>query len=207
RAQNVFATARQVWCPTPSGLVERIREMRERFSLVENELKRDASVPMLLEIFPEVALLGVPPQSPAERTEKSELADLGCLLRIARVMEDVILNCRLDTHWQHPLNVGWVNAFARWATAPTFRAWWPFIRPLYTPSLATFLEERFPSVGTAAAPKGPVSLLERVSDEHPGLAMTWWRRDGDHPTPDGRSFYEYRVMVPVREVEVQLALV
>src|SRR5262249_49735442 len=80
--------------------------------------------------------------------------------------------------------------------------------PADGPSLATFLEERFPAVGTAATPtsKGPVSLLEKVSDEHPGLAMTWWR-DRDHPpTLADRSLYQYRVIVPRRDVELQLAL-
>jgi hypothetical protein len=210
-AQRVFATARQVWYPTPAGLVERILEMSDRFSLMENEVKRDASAPMLLEVFPELAHVGLRPPATAERTQESELANLGCLLRITQVMEDAVLACALETHWNHPLNLGWVKAFARWATAPTFRAWWSFIRPMYGPDLRTFLEERFPVVRDAAMPSGPVSLLEEVGGEPAGLAMGWWRDRDRLPSLADRRLYQYRVRVPAREgapgAEVQLALV
>jgi hypothetical protein len=211
RVQAVFAAARQVWYPAPTGLVERILAMIDRFSVMENEVRRDASAGLLLEVFPEVTHLGLRPPAPAQRTEDGELANLGCLLRVAQVVEDAILACALDTHWSHPLNLGWVNAFARWATAPTFLAWWPFIRPMYGPSLRTFLEERFAAVQRAAAPEGLVSVLEEVGGSSTGLAMTWWRERDGSPSLADRVVYQYRVTLPPRKgaprVELQLGLV
>src|SRR5438132_865741 len=67
-----------------------------------------------------VLLVGSPQIRAKVATEadpaKDELANLGCLLRVMTLMEDTITACALQTHGNHPMNLGWSNLFARWAT-------------------------------------------------------------------------------------------
>jgi hypothetical protein len=55
-------------------------------------------------------------------------------------MEDVWFVAHLDTHWNHPINVGWMNYFQRWACAPLFRLWWPLLSPQFNLRFRRFME-------------------------------------------------------------------
>lgn len=183
--QVKFERAKQVWFATPTDLIDRSLQMTTRLSLLEEQIKSEAKIPMLSEVFPElneIKTTGVytaktPPQSmPSDK----HITNLGCLLKVLTLMEDTIVACSLQTHWDHPLNLGWVNLFARWATAPTFRMWWPLLRMMYGPALRNFLEERF------AILSNPANVNPRISevmlDTHAtGHAVKWWRERDDFP--------------------------
>lgn len=202
RPEAVFALAAQVWHPAPPNLGERTLQMSSRFSQLEEELKATTSVPMLPEVFPELehVAAGARAQANTEgvessrgRTQEGHLADLGYLLRVMTLMEDVVFACSLDTHWNHPLNLGWVNAFARWATTPTFRRWWPLLRPMYGPGLRNFLEARFVVLRDIESGRVRFELHELAADDRAGLAYRWWheREEGPpHPRND-QTRYEF----------------
>ena len=126
--------------------------MTKRFGALEAEFQQRAARGLLKEVFPEMAHLppavegGVrqarrqrPPAGAAAptRIRRRELAsDLAFLIRVIQLMEDAWLTCQLDQWWTHPLNLGWINLFARWATSPRFRFWWPLLSPMFSPASA-----------------------------------------------------------------------
>ncbi|MEZ5285944.1 MAG: hypothetical protein R2712_14275 [Vicinamibacterales bacterium] len=101
-------------------------------------------------------------------------------MRVTQLMEDAWLACELDRWWAHPLNLGWINLFARWATSPGFLFWWPLLSPMYSPGFRRFIAERFPlrSEGDAreiaSAFTSEVHRREQPPDDT-GLATRWWR--------------------------------
>jgi hypothetical protein len=195
RVQKVFNEARHVWYPTPVGLAERSLKMTARFAQLEQQFKTDAAIPMLREVFPEIKYTAaplfrvVPSISPDQ-----ELANVGCLMNVMTLMEDAIASCDLQTHWLHPMNRGWINLFARWATAPTFQRWWPLLKPLYGSALREFLEDRFEILRDA-----PVIGRARVRSVEPtaqsvGFALEWWQtRHGFPPSFAGTTVFQYSV--------------
>lgn len=215
-ADWVFADAKHKWGATPAGLVDRILEMTSRFADLEAALQQRPARGVLVEVFPEIEFL--PPamhagpkshvrekaQEPLDEDRKiaavgsaSEVdtgiaSDLSCLLRVIQLMEDVWMACGLDEWWDHPLNLGWVNVFARWATAPSFRFWWPLLGPMVSPGFRRFLDERFPTPPPAAArdtkdpdaihiPQRGQVLPLALADRPPGLARMWWEQRSTQP--------------------------
>jgi hypothetical protein len=102
-----------------------------------------------------------------------------------QVMEDVWMACQLDRWWGHPLNLGWINLFARWATSPPFRFWWPLLSPMFSPGFRQFIQQRFPmrprasSAESAAPQKGWVD--EVAQPRQSGLAAIWWEQRSAQP--------------------------
>ena len=121
----------------------------------------------------------------AQKYKTLELANVGCLIRVLTLMEDTVLACALSKHWGHPLNRGWVTCFARWATAPTFRMWWPLLRPMYGPGLRQFLEDRFVVLRMPSSATGSVSSVSLAAAEQ-GFAFKWWKERDRLTNLDGR---------------------
>ncbi len=185
----VFTQMRQIYTPIPAGLADRALEMTASIGKLEAELLRDGREELIREIFPELRDLGsvaaaevgepakdaTAPAS-ASASGRVPLHDLIAILRVTQTMEDVFTACQLDDYWNHPINMGWTNTFARWATAPTFRMWWPLIAPMYGSDFGRFLNESF---GVArcdpAKPGGRIVPIDRLTDG--GLAARAWRDD------------------------------
>ncbi len=192
--------------------MDRSLQITRRFSHLEQQLKSAASVPMLREVFPETeyAAHRVAPLGPI--SSEQELANIGCLLTVMTLMEDTIAACDLQTHWRHPMNLGWVNLFARWATAPTFQKWWQLLKPLYGPGLRNFLEDRFevlrdsPAIGSAA-----IAVFDPTATPSHDFALEWWRTRHGTRNFAGRTLYQYSVSVldgsAAAPVRLQFALV
>ena len=126
---------------------------------------------------------GPPTEGPAQRTdaptgESSSLSDVTFLMRVIQLMEDAWLTCQLDQWWTHPLNLGWINLFARWATSPLFRFWWPLLSPMFSPGFRRFIDERFPGrariVNGHAVPLPPEGTISLLTQPATGLAVSWW---------------------------------
>lgn len=248
-ADAVFTDARHVWGATPPDLVANILQMTGRFAELEAELQQRAARGVLAEVFPEIAVMrhGGKPALPAEAnkatkttakkaakqeltsgdanaaTADTELAtDLSYLLRVTQLMEDVWMSCQLERWWQHPLNLGWINLFARWATAPSFRRWWPVFAPMCSPGFRSFIEERFAVRGSTGTPEVTIapftwSPAGGTDDQgRPlsiGLAELWWtQRSNDEPTKrEGREWHQGTLKMPAAgdqpDFQMQVALV
>lgn len=196
-ADWLFTNARQEWYPTPPHLEARVLEMTERFGAVETALQEMPHATMLSELFPELATFrgaANPQRSAATNGPESEAANLVCVVRMMQLMEDVWARCELDTSWNHPLNLGWINCFARWASAPTFRMWWPLLRPMYGPRFQRFMEERFCALECDAARQGALSGPHTAPRS--GVASHWLReRDvlAGREGLQGGTYYDYEI--------------
>jgi hypothetical protein len=211
-ADWVFAEASRQWGPTPEGLEDRVLEMTRRFAAVDAELQHRQQQATLKHVFPEMADAagikelyargradGVPfrpeagvgaqgagPAAPfAHDAEGAMAAELSLLLRVTQVMEDVWVACELDRWWGHPLNLGWINLFARWATSPPFQFWWPLLGPMFSPGFRKFIQQRFPmgAEGTGAEGAAPQkgSVEEIAQPRQSGLAAIWWEERSAQP--------------------------
>ena len=184
KADVLFVEAAHRWGPTPPGLEARVLEMTRRVTDLEVDLRDAGALALLHEFFPELGVLvGAPP-----RATSSGSIELVLLLRITQVMEDVWLACHLDRWWSHPLNMGWVNLFARWVTAPTFRFWWPLVGPMYSQGFRRFIEARFPvppgpSVGDTANPWEGTVRRRTGRPDPSDLAAHWWETRSGQPCP------------------------
>jgi GNAT superfamily N-acetyltransferase len=137
--------------------------------------------------------------------EEVMAAELSLLLRVMQVMEDVWLACELDEWWGHPINLGWINLFARWATSPTFQFWWPLLSPMFSPGFRRFIQQRFPIRRDRSDLKSACAVpqkgrIEEVSQpRRSGLAAMWWEERSAQPArwdtppqaPYRRTFYQY----------------
>ncbi|HEX4132188.1 MAG TPA: hypothetical protein VHZ24_19315 [Pirellulales bacterium] len=139
-AAKLFADARAEWYPTPSDLAKQLERHTALFSDLERQLRTEAPRELVRELFPELqAIANITPTTP---TEGDVRCSLHFVLQAMRLMENVYSSCYLDTHADHPLNVGWLNVFQRWAYTPTFRFWWPVIKPLFGSGVRQYVEQR-----------------------------------------------------------------
>ncbi|HVG87114.1 MAG TPA: hypothetical protein VM820_21500 [Vicinamibacterales bacterium] len=217
-ADWLFAEASQLWGETPEGLQDRVLEMTRRFGALEAELQQRQAQGLFKDVFPEMryipdaikdqyARAGSGSGGPAPAAVDADTAmasELSMLLRVTQLMEDVWLACQLDRWWAHPLNLGWINLFARWATSPPFRFWWPVLAPMFSPGFRQFIQQRFPLredindlMGAIADPhKGWIEQI--AQPRHSGLAALWWEQRSAQPArwdvmvaaPFGRRFYQ-----------------
>ena len=143
-ADWIFATASYRWTETPPELLERHLEMSRRVAAFHLESQQQGPVELFEELFPELEFVVDPrPHGNGPRPPIDARA-LGCLLRMTQLMEDIWRACELDEWWSHPINIGWVNVLSRWATAPSFRFWWPVLRPMFSSEFRDFIHDRFP---------------------------------------------------------------
>jgi hypothetical protein len=143
---------------------------------------------------------------------------LHLLRRGIAVMEEVYFSEDLERRYNHPMYLGIMNYFARWAFAPLFRMWWPLLKTMYSHKFTNFLENRF-----GLAPHGcmDLELVEVKNDAGgrlDGFAMNvWWlmnseREDkkvsGDQKFESGRLTMKYRNDEPyhIQAAVVLLAL-
>lgn len=216
-ADWLFANAISAWYPTPPDLRATVLAMTERFGQLENELRHEKECSLLREVFPELDGSGgaanwrrpLPKLSPALPPSQVSATDLAFMLRATQLLEDVWMACRLDQLWAHPLNMGWVNLFARWTTAPTFRFWWPVLAPMYSAGFQSFLRHRIGvgitgpmrPMGVPGDTEWPDPTIVQLDGEPTGLAGRWWlersnqkRRWAQNPG----AFTFFALTLPVR---------
>ncbi len=211
-ADWVFAEAVHRWGKTPQGLEASVLAMTARFGQLEGEVQKLRAGKLFADVFPELQLRAVAavypappgPAPPGPEPPVDVAANLAFLLRVTQLMEEAWLTCRLDEWWDHPLNLGWINLFARWATCEEFRFWWPVLSPMFSPGFRSFIHHRFPMRGGAIPQKGTVGVLIRNPDA-PGLAEVWLEERsaqmfnwGAAPPDCTRVFYENLLGLPRR---------
>jgi hypothetical protein len=122
------------------------------------------------------------------------------LLQVAQMMEDIWLSAELDNYWSHPLNEGWMSYLERWAATPSFRRWWPVLRPIYSRGFRDFVKDRFNvRIRDDAARKEPpgggarLTLRQRCLPETVRAGLAWQQcvRCFGEPSLAGREIAEY----------------
>jgi hypothetical protein len=212
-ADWLFAKATDAWYPTPPDLRDRVLEMTARFGELENELRRERDSALLREVFPELGPARARlrqtdgPRVPTPSAADVTATDLAFMLRATQLLEDVWMACQLDLLWAHPLNMGWVNLFARWTTAPTFQFWWPFLAPMYSPGFQRFLRQRIgvsifgPTVETENSKASRQPEVQPLDGVPTGLAARWWLERNFTQRPrwedDPRLFTFYALLLPL----------
>jgi hypothetical protein len=176
--------------------------LSERCTALDADIRDNAPAWFRAEFFPEVA-----ESSERAGLERAVVAEHGSnpddgtrvvyfLMHVTQVMEDVWLSMELERRWAHPLNAGWMNYFRRWTSTPSFRTWWPILRPIYCPEFRHFLNERF-ELGInepARRQHGPGARLElrhSSSDAREGLALS--RRRARHRAPLDARMLSYEL--------------
>jgi hypothetical protein len=122
-----------------------------------------------------------PVPDPTTAPDEAELTHgLYLLRRVLLLMQEVYETEELERNARHPLYLGVMNWFARWAYAPFFRMWWPLLKALYPQPFTRFLETEFalPTVERGRGLQGDVSTAE----DPDGFAMSSWLQQGS-PRP------------------------
>ena len=150
---EIFRQARMQWYPPLPDYDTNFLQLTERCSLLEGEIREHAPACLRAEFFPEVATsMGLSPAAPnAAQKDQEALRQTAAdnekvvyyMLQVAQVMEDAWLACHLERHWAHPMNQGWMNYMQRWASTPSFRRWWPILKPIYGEPFRRFADVRF----------------------------------------------------------------
>jgi hypothetical protein len=139
RRERVFSEAARVWQPVPLDFESRFLALKERCAAIESALAGEMPAWLAAEFAPEAAgaSTGAKP-TPAELVKT-----FAFMIQVAQLMEDAWLACRLESHWSHPLAEGWLGYMHRWAAMPTFRRFWPVLRPMFSPGFREFVKQRF----------------------------------------------------------------
>ena len=220
-AREAFAGAQQEWYQAPPDLAHSAVQAADRIVKLEERLRANDSVTLRHEIFPELnefakslrkknSAAAKAPAAAKHPTAAELEQNLPTILDMFRIMEDIWLTCHLDTHWNHPMNMGLLNLLQRWAYAPSCRLWWPFLRPLHGSGFRRFMEEHLslsdpdhPETTAKARRHAPVGG-QPDSDAMPrGLAHLHWQRSR-HRVPDVGAdetplYYEYMLFVQLQQ--------
>ena len=192
----VFNGARWEWYQSPERLKEKFIEITGRLTALEAELREQAPKKFVREMFPELQTFNADSESDNRMDSEEMSRALHFLVQIIQLMEDVWLSCYLDTHFNDPNNLGWMNTFQRWAYTPTFRLWWPLLKSMYGSKFRRFMEEHL----DLADEDYPETIGEVASDQidPKGLAMIYWTRmHGSVPTA-GKTAYTYKLHLPLQ---------
>jgi hypothetical protein len=191
---EVFNLARWEWYQSPERLNENIIELTGRLTALETELREQGPEKFVREMFPELRTFNTNTESDAPMNSSEMGRALHFLVQIIQLMEDSWLICSLDTHFNDPNNLGWMNMFQRWAYTPTFRLWWPLLKSMYGSKFRRFMEERL----DLADEDYPITIGNATSDqiEQDGLAQTYWKRMyGEVPK---KTTYAYQLSLPLQ---------
>lgn len=205
--ERLFLLASQQFHPSQSRQAEIFVELTGRCATLEAEMRDSAPPALRAEFFPEVAeVLGkrATPTNPEEVVDDT-VRTLYFMGQVAQIMEDVWVAAELDIYWSHPLNEGWMSYFQRWASTPSFRRWWPLLRPNFSVGFRDFVKERFAlGVRDVLARKegelesGAELCLKEERNVPPGLARQQWIARGNTlpealPEPQGVLTYSMKL--------------
>ncbi|HUR32914.1 MAG TPA: hypothetical protein VM032_03910, partial [Vicinamibacterales bacterium] len=99
---------------------------------------RMRATPGLIALFRELHGVATPDTPPQRALDDERVV----CLELIQLMENAFLELRLDEHWDHPDNRGWVDLFTMWARSPTFRAHWRQYQGVYGIRFGYFCGQR-----------------------------------------------------------------
>ena len=161
QAVRLFLHARYAWPPDGAddpGLTESIER---DWTHLECRLEEEGVEALRAQLLP----------SSRERTQALTSRELAAALPLVRealrLMEITILDTGMAARPEapsHPRYMGWLNRFGRWASAPLFRAWWPWLAPVHSQTLREFLGTTFD-----LPPVAPLPGTDTVSPGRPAV--------------------------------------
>ena len=144
---NLFLDVGKRWQRNQQQHRQVFQDLTARCGELETDLRENAPPGLLAELFPELDEIKGPatPAVAAAGAEdfQAQISTLFILMRVLQIMEDAWVGADLDENWAHPVNSGWMSYFQRWASCPSFRFWWPILRPIYSDGFRNFVRERF----------------------------------------------------------------
>jgi GNAT superfamily N-acetyltransferase len=193
-ADEIFNGARWEWYQSPQQHTEKFLELTGRFTSLEQQLREKAPPGFMREMYPELHTIDTTATAPP--TPDEMCATLHFLIQMIQLMEDVWLAASLDTHWNHPNNLGWMNTFQRWAYTPSFRLWWPIVKPMHGRKFRRFMEERLSLADEDYPPTTTEANYRGKLPEHevpPGVAQIYWKRMNkeDPEREAGKTLYSF----------------
>lgn len=135
---NVTAMARRladIWVAESEAAGKFVTQTEALVALWE----RMRATPGLTALLQE--LHGTPLGSTASSPRTPDDEQVICL-ELLQLMENTFLELRLDEHWTHPDNRGWVELFSLWARSATLRAVWNSSRSTYGIRFEHFCRQR-----------------------------------------------------------------
>ncbi|HEX8391174.1 MAG TPA: hypothetical protein VF665_02360 [Longimicrobium sp.] len=219
---EAFARARREWFPEPEGWDERLSHFADRVAELESALRGPGSELLLRQVYKELDELDqqqrmrfpvpvvaedgqggavqVSAGAPADRfpSAESQEAALHLIRRALLVMEEVFESEDLDRNHNHPMYLGLMNWFARWAYAPLFRTWWPLLKTLYPQRYTRFLETHFSLGSLDHDPRSQERRFTWIDQGRNGFAWSCWVRQGNDPQPKGRQVVSYNLRMVYR---------
>jgi GNAT superfamily N-acetyltransferase len=148
--------------------------------------------------------LAVAEAAPGNPTAGELSASLYLIRRVLLLMEEVFESEGLARNYSHPLYLGVMNWFARWAYAPIFRMWWPLLKTMYPEPFTRFLEKHFALVSIdraarEAAVEGGERVFTWVERGAQGFARTCWLLAGGQEPP-GRAVISYNLRMVYQHI-------
>jgi hypothetical protein len=209
---SVFAQARMRWQPRPSDLEARLSRIASRVTTIDTALHQTNAKNILVQVYREIHELdgevrrrGAPAVAPDDHPENGnpkqkdappvparavlpQQADIAPSLHALRqailFMEETYLTEQLERHYNHPLYLGLMNYFARWAFAPIFRMWWPLLKSLYCREFTSFMERRFGLESVSSTGDPAEQVITSIAPLGDGFAAHCWRLErGDSGRP------------------------
>ena len=201
-ANAIFNDARWEWYQSPERLKENIVELTGRLIALEAELREQAPEKFVREMFPELRTINADSSSDTAMNSEEMSKALHFLVQIIQLMEDAWLSCYLDTHWNHPNNLGWMNTFQRWAYTPSFRLWWPILKPIYGSKFRRFMEEHL-DLAEDDYPTTTGKVSDRGHNVPDGVAQIYWNRmnAGNPLRGTDKTVYSYDLRLRLQSQE------
>jgi GNAT superfamily N-acetyltransferase len=213
-ADQIFNGARWEWYQSRARLQEEFVEFTGRLTALLTELREKAPKKFVREMFPELQTIAADSGADTPMTSEEMTRVLHFLLQIIRLMEDVWVGCDFETHWNDPNNLGWMNAFQRWAYTPSFRLWWPTVKPMYGSKFRRFIEERL-SLADEDYPPTTATVTNHDKAVPEGVALVYWKRmhERDPNREKGKTVYSFDLKLTLQrpqdkdtEYEIQAGL-
>lgn len=193
-ASQVFGSVREEWQPTPPTLPDQLMARAAELQAIERQVVTLGNENLLRDLYPELKW-----DENAKHTNDLDTKKLAALVplfaQVLQLMTDVYVSCHLGQYGDHPLNIAWVNWFARWATTPAFRDLWPLLSPMFNPNMRRYFEDLF-ELRSAGSPRWSEGQVVE-SESGQGLAFELWK--AVHPGKDRSGYKTLLFRVTVRE--------
>ncbi len=109
---------------------------------VHRDLRLDPALARLSrELYPEQATAADLVENDVDPAQRRR-AELHAVAQMLQIMEDAWYRLGIRGYQGRPVNQGWMNVFARWASARSFHRLWPTLRPEFSREFVRFCEAR-----------------------------------------------------------------
>ena len=178
--RSLFAEVHGRWYPPPAGIDAAFQQAGRDGAEMLKQFREDKSLAGLIhDVYPELPP-AAPNPAPNPAPGGDEHVELLALYQQLDVMERAWLGIRLGTHYDHPINRGWMNAFRRWSSSATFHKVWPVIRGEFGKGFVRFCERAlnlpaYTAVAVKYVPARHAAQVKRLDEE---FTREWGSRLG-----------------------------